>query len=128
MKRIALLVIVILAASTTFAQTRNQLMGPAAKNYHPTQNTEESTLVVTLEEPGQLMGPEAKNYSPNQDVANQATQQVELRTTRPRLIGPAAKNYKIGRRNQPQEVQPIIQPVEEPGPNQPETPRDSLEK
>lgn len=75
------------------AQSRNDLKGPAAKNYKVWQNKDQKQYAVNTQfKKERLMGPEAKNRVPweNKDFSNLPTTQ----SVRKRVTGPDAKNRK----------------------------------
>lgn len=79
----------------SYAQDKNDLTGPAAKNYKPWVKKEnaEPKKVYTLTETKKLKGPSAKNKkSWKADKKNY--KEVEFAATKPRVTGPKAKNAK----------------------------------
>ena len=95
MKSILFATVFMFVASFSIAQDKNDLKGPAAKNYKPWMKKEktEPKKVYTLTETKKLQGPLAKNKkSWKKKDANY--KEVKLVSTRPRVTGPKAKNAK----------------------------------
>lgn len=98
MKKAALILpIILLFVSVGFGQAKNDLKGPAAKNYKPwkDKNKSHATLVTSDKSNKKLMGPEAKNQKAWKN--NEQDESVIVATTsgKKKLMGPAAKNHKV---------------------------------
>ncbi len=72
---------------------RNQLQGPAAKNYKSWQDSKSETTIVVTEKK-QLQGPEAKNHKPWKDEDEKFSMVYVERSD---LKGPNAKNKRSER-------------------------------
>lgn len=84
----------ILFTSIGYAQHRNGLTGPKAKNYkHWQDNSDKSTLVYKVSKK-QLTGPKAKNKHLLKDQEDVQYANVST-SSQPRLTGPKAKNQKL---------------------------------
>ena len=95
MKAILLALIISMFSISGFAQSKNDLKGPAAKNYKPWKADLESISIVTVSQKTELMGPNFKNQKPWSVNSDQVTKtQVIFSSNRKGLKGPAAKNYK----------------------------------
>ncbi|MEX2591606.1 MAG: hypothetical protein WD426_02445 [Anditalea sp.] len=82
-----------LAFNVSYAQSHQDLKGPAAKNYKPwKQQARTGALVVRVDEK-EVKGPAYKNRKPWQDDANKSEVTSELRV-REKITGPKAKNKK----------------------------------
>ncbi|WP_339925203.1 hypothetical protein [uncultured Cyclobacterium sp.] len=81
-------------ATFSYAQSNNDLKGPAAKNQKPWQNTEKANKIYTLETSSKAQGPSAKNKKSWKSKAKNY-QQVTLVSNKTRLTGPKAKNAKV---------------------------------
>ena len=95
MKSILLAFAFMTIATFSFAQDKNDLKGPAAKNYKPWQKSDNASpkKVYTLHTSNKLQGPSAKNSKVWKEE-KQNFQQVELVSSKPRTTGPKAKNAK----------------------------------
>lgn len=94
MRKLALILALGFVTSIGFAQSRNDLKGPAAKNFKPWKNNyPKSTLLVTTSRDN-LKGPEAKNYKLHtKENAHYETSRVVMGRKK-NLKGPRAKNAK----------------------------------
>ncbi|SMD32778.1 hypothetical protein SAMN04488029_1129 [Reichenbachiella faecimaris] len=84
------LILSVLFTANTMAQ-KSWLMGPAAKNSKPWENTNEHVVVVSLKLNRLKKGPAAKNVKV-WEAESEAT--PILRSNRADLKGPAAKNLR----------------------------------
>lgn len=92
MKRVITpLMMALFLANFGYAQDRNDLKGPKAKNWKPWSSERTQVTVVTFEKQ-QLKGPEAKNTAINERPKS-GQKPVSL-NKKPRLKGPKAKNRK----------------------------------
>lgn len=105
MKRKTILLIGLIAMSSiAFSQTRNDFKGPKAKNYQAWKHSVETTDVEIVDNQDEVVkGPKAKNRNQSLQAAD-ATADENKRATpkllnneRLGMVGPKAKNYKIGR-------------------------------
>ncbi|UXP31653.1 hypothetical protein N6H18_14990 [Reichenbachiella agarivorans] len=97
MKTLIIAFALTLVASFSFAQTRTDLKGPAAKNYKPwkDKNQTEQAIAMKSEDATRVQGPAAKNQKV-WDKENQAEYtEVAVVSGQNDLKGPAAKNYKV---------------------------------
>lgn len=95
-----LLIFVLLASVSVFAQNRNDLTGPAYKNYKPWENESKPTPVYSVSNKEQLTGPAYKNQKPwGKNTSEQTFTAVSFGSERSKLTGPAYKNYKPWRKN-----------------------------
>ncbi len=97
-KAILILPIIFLFVSVGYGQAKNDLKGPAAKNYKPwkDKNKSQTTLVTVDKSDNKLMGPEAKNHKPWENKEQfQSTTLVSTSNKKKKLMGPAAKNHKV---------------------------------
>ncbi len=85
--------------TVSYAQVRNDLIGPAAKNYKPWKNkTKSISKLVSIRNKVNLRGPAAKNYKPWRSRTDVKYSNVEFRGKSKRM-GPAAKNSKPWKRD-----------------------------
>lgn len=86
-----------------FSQSRNDFKGPQAKNYKAWQHSVETTDVgIVANQADVTKGPQAKNkihslLSTAKEEATVVTTPNILNNPRLGIVGPKAKNYKIGR-------------------------------
>jgi len=73
---------------------RNELRGPAYKNYKPWKHDVSPTIVYTDNRKKGLTGPAYKNYKPWKDTTEIKRTKVQFGNERQKLRGPAYKNYK----------------------------------
>jgi hypothetical protein len=100
MKKSILITIITLVAISSYAQKRNELMGPAYKNYKPWMHENEPDIVYTIEKKENLTGPKYKNKKA-WDKSNEAGRTpVVFGSDRSKLSGPEYKNYKPWRKNE----------------------------
>lgn len=97
-KAVLIIPLIILFVSVGYGQAKNDLKGPAAKNYKPwkDKNKSHATLVTFDKSDKKLMGPEAKNHKPWEN--NEHYESVTLVSTsnnKKKLKGPEAKNHKV---------------------------------
>lgn len=106
MKRIIVFLIGFIAISEiAFSQSRSDFKGPQAKNYKAWKHSVEATRVdIVIDQRDVLTGPEAKNRKGSL-IATEWTDQVAtvpkdnlLRNERLGMVGPRAKNFKIGKK------------------------------
>ena len=83
-------------ASVGYAQSSNDLKGPAAKNYKPWQQKDKAPAIKvhTLETATKLQGPSAKNKK-SWELETKNYKETALVSTRPKVTGPKAKNAKV---------------------------------
>ena len=87
-----------------FSQGRNDFKGPQAKNYKAWQHSVETTDVSIVANQAEVVkGPQSKNkinslLSTTKEEATSVTTANILNNPRLGMVGPKAKNYKIGRR------------------------------
>ncbi|MFT4833681.1 MAG: hypothetical protein ACI83W_000307 [Marinoscillum sp.] len=84
------------------AQAKNDLKGPAAKNYKPWRDKTEinvPTPVIAVDKVA-LKGPAAKNHKPWKVDSETEYVAIEIGSPRTELKGPAAKNYKPWKKSQ----------------------------
>ncbi|UXP31652.1 hypothetical protein N6H18_14985 [Reichenbachiella agarivorans] len=97
MKTIIITLALVLVASFSFAQGRNGLKGPAAKNYKPWKDKEktETTISMKSKDAERVQGPTAKNQKAWDKKNKEEYTEVTLVSNRKNLKGPAAKNHKV---------------------------------
>ncbi|MBU2916279.1 MULTISPECIES: hypothetical protein [Reichenbachiella] len=97
MKTIIIAFAFTLAATMSFAQSRNDLKGPAAKNYKPwkDKNKTEVSIVMKSTDADRVQGPAAKNQKAWDQDSKADFQEVALVSRKNDLKGPAAKNQKV---------------------------------
>ena len=93
MKNLVLLIAIMTIAGMGFAQNKQGLIGPAAKNYKPWLDDQKPapTKVVTVDQEP-LVGPAAKNGKSWSGERALTYSQVETLSPRPMIIGPKAKS------------------------------------
>ena len=99
MKKIALILGFLLVSSGVFAQDRNDLRGPAYKNYKPWEHKKTPIVIYSDSDKKSLTGPAYKNYKRSKDTSK--TNRVIISISgneRQKLRGPAYKNYKPWRK------------------------------
>lgn len=95
MKKAAFILGFLLVSFGAFAQQKNDLQGPAYKNYKPWKHKTVPTTVYSDNNKNGLTGPAYKNYKPSKDASTKKA--VIVNTSghvRQKLTGPAYKNYK----------------------------------
>ena len=90
---IATLTLVFFVVLTGYAQDRNTLKGPEAKNYKPWLNTEQPAPVYQMDVE-KLKGPQAKNQLAWTKARVEAPKSEIVLEPREKVMGPAAKNAK----------------------------------
>lgn len=112
--RITLTIItLLLIVGVSFGQYRNDLKGPAAKNYKSYKADKQESVVVT-QETRNLLGPAAKNFNHAENPVD-AEVASDVRYERPKLKGPAAKNYKHWQNKQSDETKKPVEATKEDG-------------
>lgn len=103
-RKIILLIGLIAMSSIGFSQTRNDFKGPKAKNYQAWKYSVETTDVKIVDIQDEVVkGPKAKNRNQSLQTADATTDENKrltqnlLNNERLGMVGPKAKNYKIGR-------------------------------
>ena len=96
MKKTALILVATFISFTVLSQNRNELKGPAAKNYKPWKNKVTSVEIYSNVSDADLKGPVAKNFKPwkRDKIDDSQKKSVALKAQKTKLQGPAAKNYK----------------------------------
>lgn len=97
MKKVMFAILFMSAATLAGAQGRNDLKGPAAKNYKAwTNKTQtEQNIVMKSQEAQKAQGPVAKNNKVRSEAATLDFVQVAVVSEKSSLKGPAAKNTKV---------------------------------
>lgn len=94
MKNLTLIVVFIFISAATFAQKRNDLTGPAFKNFKPWMQKATPTLVFKNDTKKSLTSPDYKNHK----EWGTKKENLELITLEPSkkvgLTGPRFKNFK----------------------------------
>ncbi|PHN02397.1 hypothetical protein [Flavilitoribacter nigricans] len=94
MKRLLLVLTVsMIFASFGYAQQKNDLRGPQAKNYKSWKYKSEKKAVVAKVSGKKLTGPQAKNKKSLR--ADEAEYTAVTSGKRPKVTGPKAKNWKL---------------------------------
>lgn len=94
MRTIAATVFIFILYSSTFAQNKSDLRGPAYKNYKPWLQKSPPVVIYTLPIKTKLQGAAFKNYKPWQNKLANKYVPVFFGSERSKLQGPAYKNYK----------------------------------
>ncbi|MCV9386025.1 hypothetical protein [Reichenbachiella ulvae] len=97
MKKVIIAILFLTAATFAGAQGRNNLKGPAAKNYKPWKDDvkTEQTIVMKSDNAKKLQGPAAKNNKVWAEENKEDFTEIAVVSDRPALKGPAAKNHKV---------------------------------
>lgn len=95
MKNLIWILAIAFVGSAT-AQKRNELQGPAAKNYKPWQHKVQTTVSVQSVDKSALKSKDIKNYKPWKKNTETTKKTLILASNynRNKLQGPKAKNYK----------------------------------
>ena len=81
-------------ASQVVAQRKNDLKGPAAKNFKPWQSTDTGIKLYSKAELQVVQGPSAKNAKPWETQPGEFRVLSQAQPNRNELKGPKAKNFK----------------------------------
>ena len=99
MKKLILTLAVLLVSFAGFSQNRNDLKGPAYKNYKPWLHKSEPVKVYSINPEAKLTGPAYKNKKHwNRNTETKKTL-ITFGSERSKLTGPAYKNFKPWRKN-----------------------------
>lgn len=102
MKRLLLILTVsMIFASFSFAQKKNDLRGPQAKNYKLWKDNSEKSVAVSKVTSKRLTGPQAKNKRLRHKSQESAQYTAVTSSNRPKLTGPKAKNWKLMQSDEP---------------------------
>lgn len=99
MKNISLILLIMFASFSVFAQKRSDYKGPAYKNYKPWLHKSEPTLVFSVSKQEKLTGPAYKNQKPWQNKSQNTYTPIVFGSERSKIKGSAYKNYKPWRKN-----------------------------
>jgi hypothetical protein len=97
MKNLALILAFAFISFGAFAQKRNDLKGPAFKNYKPGKNITEATNIYVSNNKASLNSLEYKNYKPWQDDNSEKASKLTAITSnekKSKLRSYEYKNYK----------------------------------
>lgn len=97
-KLIAILIIGTVSFSVT-AQKRNELQGPAYKNYKPWKHDTQPVTVYSVNKKEILTGPKRKNQKAWDKSVVASYTPISFGSERAKLQGPAYKNYKPWRKD-----------------------------
>ncbi len=97
MKKLIIAIVFLSAATLAGAQGRNDLKGPAAKNFKPWKNDAkvEQTIAMKSHEAEKVQGPVAKNNKVRSEQEALEFREVAVVSEKSSLKGPVAKNTKV---------------------------------
>ena len=87
-------IVAILVGVGLNAQSRNDLKGPAAKNYKPWKDILKSRALLVTKSSKKLRSPSVKNFKPWKMEKNKNIIEVSFGSEKNKLRSPQAKNYK----------------------------------